>query len=57
MDDEQNSTDFPRKSLSLLHDFLITDLCVDAPYWIGLNDISNEGNFVWVATSMVSDSY
>ncbi|XP_052716323.1 protein crumbs homolog 2-like isoform X1 [Crassostrea angulata] len=28
------------------------NLCVDARHWIGLNDISEEGNFFWVATSM-----
>lgn len=56
MDDKQNSTDFPRKVLSM-YGFLITDLCVDARHWIGLNDISEEGNFFWVATSMVSKTH
>eukprot|EP00105_Crassostrea_gigas_P043771 XP_019927919.1 PREDICTED: perlucin-like protein [Crassostrea gigas] len=29
----------------------IENLCPDGIYWIGLNDISNEGTFLWVATS------
>uniref|UniRef100_A0A8W8NB22 Uncharacterized protein n=1 Tax=Magallana gigas TaxID=29159 RepID=A0A8W8NB22_MAGGI len=29
----------------------IEKLCPDGVYWIGLNDISNEGTFLWVSTS------
>uniref|UniRef100_K1R064 Brevican core protein n=1 Tax=Magallana gigas TaxID=29159 RepID=K1R064_MAGGI len=32
----------------------IENLCPDGIYWIGLNDISNEGTFLWVATSTMN---
>lgn len=40
-----------------MYGFLIIDFCVDVCYWIGLNDILEEGNFFWVVMLMVSKFY